>query len=345
MIRRFLGAPHLLVIGVLTTPAMAQYEVSTPAPQQPASSPSPQSWAEEHVTLIPKNGQTADQQWADRYKCDRWAKAQTGYDPAARTTASPAQAAQGLENYRRAMTACLEAQGYTIQYATSPTVPPPPPAPPAYHAHPMPMMLVKQTVAPSFEYHPLAMQIEGGYSIPEGPNQKNLFKNGWNAGLGLTWYPSSALPIGLRVDGSYSRFGATDAALDSVSQTTGADAAYGHEAVYGGDADLELDLRMGPGVKEYFLGGVGWYRTQTVFRQVSWEPGEICWWRCVPGYFGVPSTLQRTTSDWLKSWNAGVGFEFALDPRASFFVDARYVRTEPYASHSGFVPIRVGLRF
>jgi opacity protein-like surface antigen len=196
------------------------------------------------------------------------------------------------------------------------------------------MMVVKHTVTPSFEYHPLAMQIEGGYSVTEGPNQKDLFKNGWNMGLGLTWFPSSELPFGLRVDGSYSRF-----------ETTGADVARGHEAVYGGDADLELDLRMGPGVKEYFLGGVGWYRTQTVFRQVNWEPGEICWWYCVPGYIGVPSTVQRTTSDWQRSWNAGVGFEFALDSRASFFVDARYVRMEPYVNHTGFVPIRIGLRF
>lgn len=194
-------------------------------------------------------------------------------------------------------------------------------------------------------YQALHLQIEGGYGITEGP-QKTAFRNGWTAGLGLTWFPVAVLPIGLRVDGSYSRFGATDAELLGESQTAGTEVASGRQELYGADADLELDMTMSAQVKQYLVGGYGTYRQQTVFEHASYMPGTNCLFFCVPGYIRTDSVVSAKTSPWVGSWNAGVGFEFSgLQSRTSFFIEARYMRLAPFSSHSGYVPVRVGFRY
>jgi opacity protein-like surface antigen len=191
-----------------------------------------------------------------------------------------------------------------------------------------------------FQYHPWRMQIEGGYTITSG-DVKQSWQNGSNVGVGITWFPISALPLGFRVDGSYSRFDATPAGLAAAGSNIG----YGHQDMYGGDADAEIDLPMGSRVREYFFGGVGWYRQRTTFDEVQQEYGLICYFYCYPGYFPVTTATQRSTSPWIKAYNAGIGFEFALQDPVSFFVEARYLRFQPQSANSVFIPIRIGLRF
>jgi opacity protein-like surface antigen len=218
----------------------------------------------------------------------------------------------------------------------------PPVPPPANPPPPVPQHSWQR--AYDLQYHPLRMQIEGGYTVTAGTTQQ-LLNDGGNVGLGLTWFPTSAIPLGLRVDGSYSRFGETRQSLNMASEATGTDVVFGHQNIYGGDADAELDLKMGPRAREYFFGGFGWYREQTVFRQATNESGVICYYYCTPANYLVLSTAERNTTDWLRSWNAGLGFEFALSDPATFFIEARYLRIEPYSSRTEFVPIRIGLRF
>jgi opacity protein-like surface antigen len=191
------------------------------------------------------------------------------------------------------------------------------------------------------------MYLSGGYTITEGAI-KDTLHDGGNAGLGFLWFPSSSFPLGLRVDGSYSNFNQSLSSLANASNTTGTNVVSGYTEVYGGDADAELALSMGPKVKEYFFGGFGWYRQHTVFKSAALEPGLICFFYCTPGYVPVYQTAATSTSPWLKSWNAGIGFEFALTDPATFFIEARYLRFTQggtSSNQSAFVPIRVGLRF
>lgn len=66
--------------------------------------------------VYPSQGQTEQQQAADRYECHNWARGQTSFDPtqpgggvdAAQNTAKRSE-------YNRAMKACLEARGYSVQ--------------------------------------------------------------------------------------------------------------------------------------------------------------------------------------------------------------------------------------
>jgi len=192
------------------------------------------------------------------------------------------------------------------------------------------------------KYHPLTAHIDGGYTVTAGTT-KQYFDDGSNFGFGLTWFPTSALPLGLRVDGSYSRFRARRAFRDLF----GPDFTSGHQNIYGGDADLQLDLALHSSrAKMYLFGGAGWYREQTYLRQVSFDYGTVCDpYFCADGYFPVLTAAQRTTSPWHSSWNAGIGLEIATDDIASFFIEARYQRISQFNGKMEFVPIRIGVRF
>lgn len=101
-------------------PGMNSYEVVAPPPgaDQPGAPPAaPASQAPGNDFFIyPKNGQSQEQQSQDRYECHSWASNQTGFDPTKPGGGvPPEQNGAKHDQYRRAMTACLEARGYSIQ--------------------------------------------------------------------------------------------------------------------------------------------------------------------------------------------------------------------------------------
>ena len=198
----------------------------------------------------------------------------------------------------------------------------------------------------AFQYHPFRFHLDGGGTITQRSSATDL-DNGWNVGAGLTWYPTSQLPLGLRLDGSYNHLNARGRLLDQAATIYRTQVDNGTIAMWGGDVDLEIDFHLGNNVRAYLVGGGGWYRQQTTFRQQQFFSATICdwWWGCGPGYVGVEGIVARNTSDWRFTRNAGFGLEFALGGRASFFVDARYMRMDPRNRKADFLPIRAGLRF
>jgi hypothetical protein len=84
-------------------------------PPQPAAGGGPGTGTEDFF-IYPKNGQSDAQQATDRYECHRWASTQTGFDPTQPSGGvPPPQASLKRADYRRAMSACLEARGYTVK--------------------------------------------------------------------------------------------------------------------------------------------------------------------------------------------------------------------------------------
>jgi len=300
----------------LSVPALAQ---NTPAPNEPA--------------ISPRNGQSQDQLSRDRYECYGWAKQQSGFDPA-----QPGSGGAGPDLYRRAFTACMSGRGYQVSYtapaagSTPPGSTPPPPPP---TARPM-IMRQYWWQEPELVYRPFHVAIEGGYTATAGSAGDNL-DDGGNVGLGVSWFPAASLPVGLRIDGSWSRFDARYAYFDSSGDAF----THSHENIYGGDVDLQFNLpRSSSRYQFYLLGGAGWYREQQVVDQFEAGCPPYLYY-CGPSYAG----RQSSTTGWRSSWNAGVGGEVALPEGMSFFVEARYQRIAPHDSDMQFVPIRVGLRF
>lgn len=64
----------------------------------------------ETLYAYPNAGQSPEQQARDREACHGWAVQQSGFDP---QLAPPSQ--QGLPNYNRAFTACMQGRNYTVQ--------------------------------------------------------------------------------------------------------------------------------------------------------------------------------------------------------------------------------------
>jgi opacity protein-like surface antigen len=196
-----------------------------------------------------------------------------------------------------------------------------------------------------FRYQPFRFHLDGGATITQRTNSQ-LLNNGWNAGAGFSWFPSSHLPLGLRVDGSYMEFSGRQTLLDQASATYGTRVDNATQKMWGGDVDLELDAHFSPYVRMYLVAGGGWYRQETTYRQRNYYPGLLCdWWGCAPGYYSADTTIARNTSNWHFAKNAGIGFEFAMSNSTSFFVEARYMRINPKEGTSDFLPIRAGLRF
>jgi hypothetical protein len=80
-------------------------------PQQAQTAPQ----APSDFIIYPKNGQTADQQAADKYECHNWAKGQTGFDPTQPNGGvASGDADRAHSNYDRAMAACLQGRGYQV---------------------------------------------------------------------------------------------------------------------------------------------------------------------------------------------------------------------------------------
>jgi hypothetical protein len=70
----------------------------------------------EELFVYPREGQSEEKQARDRYECHRWVFEQTGFDPSLPGGGVPAsENATARAEYRRAMTACLDAMGYTVR--------------------------------------------------------------------------------------------------------------------------------------------------------------------------------------------------------------------------------------
>ena len=116
------GAPYYYADNVYYQwqPNANGYVVVDPPPgaDQPgappeAASPGPSS---DNFFIYPKNGQTQEQQAADQYECHSWSKGQTGFDPTQPGGGvGPGDSGSRRDQYNRAMTACLEARGYSVK--------------------------------------------------------------------------------------------------------------------------------------------------------------------------------------------------------------------------------------
>lgn len=66
--------------------------------------------------IYPRNNQSADQQAKDKYECHASASGQTGFDPTASGgNVAPDQFTVKSRDYYRAMAACLQARGYSVE--------------------------------------------------------------------------------------------------------------------------------------------------------------------------------------------------------------------------------------
>jgi len=109
------GFPYYYSAGIyyVWRPEQSAYVVTEPPPESEVSE---EPATPDQLFIYPKKGQSEQQQATDRYQCHRWAADQTGFDPTrAGGNVPEAQHAAKRADYQRAMKACLEARGYSVQ--------------------------------------------------------------------------------------------------------------------------------------------------------------------------------------------------------------------------------------
>jgi hypothetical protein len=101
-------------------PRSNTYQVVSPPPESgrlaEAPPAAPADLAGDSFFAYPNDGQTSEQQAADRYECHAWSKNQTRFDPTEPGGGvAPAQNKSKSADYDRAMSACLEARRYSVR--------------------------------------------------------------------------------------------------------------------------------------------------------------------------------------------------------------------------------------
>ncbi len=105
------GRPYYLVNNTYYVAHPQGYQVAASPVEITHAAPVVPATPSQQLYIYPQQGQTAEQQARDEYECHRWGADKTGFDPSQATGIN----AQAQQNYQRAMSACLEARGYTVK--------------------------------------------------------------------------------------------------------------------------------------------------------------------------------------------------------------------------------------
>jgi hypothetical protein len=169
------------------------------------------------------------------------------------------------------------------------------------------LALIMLLGAPSLRAQGAQFSVGGGVAVPLG-DFDDVVKTGWQGTAAVTFAPRS-LPVGIHVDGTYSRFG-DESPLDIQSQLI-----YGTvNAVYRFESSEESTFRP------YLIGGGGIYNSK--------ETGS--------------DALGGSTTKF--GINAGAGFDFRVGS-AGLFVEGRFHDVLVEGPDLQIFPLNVGIRF
>lgn len=150
----------------------------------------------------------------------------------------------------------------------------------------------------------------GGLILPMS-DYKNVDKTGWHA-LGMVEFSIPLSPVSVRADVMYGQTSHKDGVGGPVA---------GNTKLIGGTADLVWHFPIGvPGLKPYFVGGVGMYNVKAEFPPAA------------------------STSATKFTWGLGVGTSVGVGP-VHAFVEGRYMSVQASGGSLKFVPVTVGLSF
>lgn len=171
---------------------------------------------------------------------------------------------------------------------------------------------------------PISIGISGGVSVPMGNLSNGINgSTGVNTGYNITGSLAIGLPLiplGLRGDVSYNRFGTKNLAFPHPSGT-GSGSYNADASVIGVTANAVYSLPLPePIVKPYLIGGVGVYDVR------------------------ISPTTGSSSSKSSFGFNIGAGVTIPL-VAFNAFVEARYHHVDQSGGGVSFVPITVGVMF
>jgi len=155
---------------------------------------------------------------------------------------------------------------------------------------------------------PIQFGVAAGVAIPSGDLSGNGGVNTGFTGTGIIGFSPTMIPLGVRVEGSYSRMAASGGGGDAHFTSVTGNLLYKFPSV---------------AISPYVIGGAGWYNA------------------------AVTSTGFGTFSENHFGWNLGAGIEMPLSGFDTF-LEARYnkvVINNGGAGSVAFIPIVFGIMF
>jgi opacity protein-like surface antigen len=151
---------------------------------------------------------------------------------------------------------------------------------------------------------PVQFGISGGAAMPTS-DLSDISNTGWNANGHLAFSPA-LIPLGVRIDGGYSRFGFKQGVAGDI-----------HFVNVTGNLVYKIPSQA---VSPYVLGGAGWYRVGAT----------------VPGLF--------SGSENKFGWNVGGGINLPLSGFDTF-IEAKYTQIQADNGSVKYIPITFGVMF
>jgi hypothetical protein len=156
----------------------------------------------------------------------------------------------------------------------------------------------------------VTVSVGGGAALPV--SYLNSGTNTGVHGMAAVSVEPAAIPVSIRIDGMYSRFGLSGSGVD------------GHLRVFQGTANAvyRFPAAEATAIRPYLIGGIGVYNYKTIT-----EPSEIF----------------RDDADTDLGINGGAGVDVVAGA-LGVFVEARYHNVMAEGENAEFVPITVGVR-
>lgn len=150
---------------------------------------------------------------------------------------------------------------------------------------------------------PVQIGVAGGASLPTSDLSDDV-STGWNV-TGTVAFNPTLIPLGVRIDGAYNRFGAKGGLDGNLAFTS-----------LTGNLLYKIPAAA---VSPYLIGGAGWYRASA-------------------------SSGGLTVSDNHFGWNVGGGLSMPLSGFDTF-IEARYNQVQGDNGSAKFLPVTFGVMF
>lgn len=192
----------------------------------------------------------------------------------------------------------------------------------------------------NYNYPVLQGLIEGGGAITTGGTSQFL-DSGFTVGTGVLIHPGHG-PFGIRTTFDYTRLEASREQIDA-EQAAGNDVSHGVANIYNLRVNGVYERPISPYARAYITAGVGLAYERLDPEAAFAQPLNLNTKNPLVGILGgIGAAVGEAFPAF--SYNAAVGLDFSHGGRNSFYVEAGYEHISAQIG-SGFIPLRVGMRF
>lgn len=194
-------------------------------------------------------------------------------------------------------------------------------------------------VVSPFDWH-----VNAGGALTMGASS-NFLNAGWTVGGGVTYRHQPQNRFALQLDLSYAAFNASRELVNLGQQKVQYSIDGGHGDVWALTLAGKYTLPLTPRVNGYGLLGIGGYHESLNLTETGIYGGVVCdyWGYCyVVTADGNITVASKSLTK--MGWDIGLGVEFALRGRSSWFVESRYHSVVGSKSIE-YLPLQIGYRF